>query len=855
MRFFKTDYLSMYPSNVDSGYLTIRNRLALVSLGTASDIANHITVVEGRFPAAATGRLSDPIEILISAQFATKLGTQVGEMYLLFGDQMGPRSTSLQIPVQVAGVWQPNDELDEYWFYKPWALTDVFIVPEETFTGQIVPSLTEPISLALWYLVLDGSGVRPSDAESLLGRITAVSQKAAQLLPDVILEVSPAKALLRYQSAASLLSILLYAFSIPIFGLVLAFVILVVGLTVGQQRNEIAVLRSRGGTTFQVVGIAAMEALVLNALAVALGWPLSQVFAKTIGRTQSFLVFSDATDMPQLLMSPSILRFGLAMAAVALVIQIVPTLGAARHTIITYKQERARTLRPPWWQRTWLDVLLLIPTGYGFHLLRKQGTVVALQGAGAGLPHDPFQNPLLFLIPSLGVFALTLIVLRVLPLATRGIVWVVSHTRSVGFLLATRHLARVPGFYAAPLLLLVLTLSLSAFTASLAQTLDNHLYDQSYYRIGADLRLDELGQSVETADGLSGAAAGATWGGGSANQGPRWLFLPVSEHLRVQGVEAAARVGRYTVDARQAGGDGLGTFIGVDRADFPGVAFWRRDFAPSSLGALMNALASTPEAVLLSRPTLSASALKIGDTVRLQATEYSSGGKIAFQIAGVFDLFPTWYPEDGPLFVGNLDYYFEQLGGEMPYDVWLKTGSSDDFERIAKDVEAMGISIIRWDAPWLDIVEEQRRPERQGLFGVLSVGFLAAALLTVLGFFLYALFSFRRRTIELGILRAVGLSAGQLTSFLLWELVFLILTGLAAGTGLGAWISDLFIPYLQVGTEAAARVPPYVVEIAWPAILRIYVLFGLLLVTALAVLAFALLRMKIYQAIKLGETV
>lgn len=125
----------------------------------------------------------------------------------------------------------------------------------------------------------------------------------------------------------------------------------------------------------------------------------------------------------------------------------------------------------------------------------------------------------------------------------------------------------------------------------------------------------------------------------------------------------------------------------------------------------------------------------------------------------------------------------------------------------------------------------------------------------MLGFLLYALFSFRRRTVELGILRAVGLSAGQMTSALAWELVFLIATGLVAGTLLGAWISDLFIPYLQVGSGPAARVPPFLVEIAWPAIFRIYTLFGLLFVAALIVLVGLLRRMKIFQAIKLGETV
>ena len=147
----------------------------------------------------------------------------------------------------------------------------------------------------------------------------------------------------------------------------------------------------------------------------------------------------------------------------------------------------------------------------------------------------------------------------------RAIVWLVSHTRSVGLLLATRHLARVPGSYAAPLLLLVLTLSLSAFTASLAQTLDDHLYDQTFYQFGADMRLDELGQGVEQAD----VTEGATPGQSAAESGPRWLFLPVSEHLKVPGVEAAARVGRYSAAALLSKGGELGTFIGLDRTDFP----------------------------------------------------------------------------------------------------------------------------------------------------------------------------------------------------------------------------------------------------------------------------------------------
>jgi putative ABC transport system permease protein len=94
-----------------------------------------------------------------------------------------------------------------------------------------------------------------------------------------------------------------------------------------------------------------------------------------------------------------------------------------------------------------------------------------------------------------------------------------------------------------------------------------------------------------------------------------------------------------------------------------------------------------------------------------------------------------------------------------------------------------------------------------------------------------------------------------MTTFLAWELIFLILLGLGAGTALGALMSEIYIPYLQVGTDAAALTPPFQVQIAWPAIMRIYALFGILFFVALTVLAVLLLRMKIFQAIKLGETV
>jgi putative ABC transport system permease protein len=865
VRYFRTDNFRLFPAS-DAAYADVRDPLAWINFSTATDFADKITLLEGAWPAVADSDPASPMEILVNVAMADEFGMQVGEEFITFRrSEVEGSQRVAQVPVRVVGIWQAADPADPYWFYRQSVFEGQFFIPEESFRLRLVPLLDDEIAQALWYFVHDGSDVSSDDVGWLLNNISYLQQQTASILTNTRLEVSPFDALVNYRRSSGVLNVLLYAFSIPIIGLMLAFIGLVVGLAVSRQRNEIAVLRSRGATILQVIGIAALEALLLGLVALAAGVPASEQIAKTIGATRSFLNFTILDTRLRVDMTMATLRFGLVAVVVTMVAQVFPSLGASRHTIISYKREQGRTVRPPWWQRAWLDVLLLIPAAYGTYLLQQQGSVV-MPGAASG---SPFGNPLLFLIPALGALALTLFVLRLLPYIMAGIAWLAAKTTSVGFLLATRYLARDPAFYTAPLVLLILTLSLSTFTASLAQTLDAHLHDQTYYQIGADALLVELGQTTapatesdasadSTAAPSTGANPTASGSSDSTISEQRWVFVPVSEHLNVPEIEAAARVGDFNASIQAQGSWTEARFIGIDRLDYPKVAYWRHDFATASLGALMNSLAIAPDGVLLYRKFMNANAIAVGDAIQIRVTSYGERAEMTMTVVGDFEYFPTWYANEEeavPLMVGNLDHYFEMAGGEVPYNVLVKTVPTANMEQVVRDLREYDIVALDVRNTRQRIADEQRRPERQGLFGVLSVGFLAAALLTVLGFFLYALFSFRRRFIELGTLRAIGLSPGQMTTFLAWELAFVVLLGLGAGTILGALVSNVYIPYLQVGNTPQALTPPFLVEIAWPAITRIYILFGALFVVALSVLAALLLRMKIFQAIKLGETV
>lgn len=863
VRYARTDNFRLFPAN-QASYSDKTDPLEWVSFAFASDFADHITLLEGQFPAPNDGTADSSIEILVTEALADRLGVQVGEQYMTFRNienEQGNRT--IQIPVTVVGIWRITDQLEPYWFYRESVFENQFFVPEETIVQRLAPLLNDEVAQILWYLIMDGSEVTADDVGGLISSIVQVQQEVGGLLTDTRLEVSPQDALVRYRDSSRLLNVLLFAFSIPIVGLLIAFIGLVVGLAVSRQRNEIAVLRSRGATTSQIVGIAAIEALILGIIALIGGYLLSPFLAQIIASTRSFLNFTVERSL-RIEMTMSTLRFGIAAVVITMIAQVLPSIGASRHTIVSFKQEQARTMRAPWWQRAWLDVLLLVPVIYGTYLLRQQGNITGEGVTDLSAGGGPFENPLLFLIPALGALALTLLILRVLPLLMAAIAWIAARTESVGFLLATRYLARDPGFYSAPLVLLVLTLSLSTYTASLAQTLDNHLFDRTYYFTGADTHLVELGvvddPNASAGPGGSGAGAPSTAAGGSSAEAvideARWVFVPVSEHKKVEGISEATRVGDYESRIQVQGEWIESTFYGIDRVDFPKAAYWRRDFAPASLGALMNALAVADDGILLQGQFMRRNAISEGDSVVVRVLSYGQRAEINFKVVGRINYFPKWYAEEnGPVIVGNMEYLFEQLGGTFPYDVWSETAPGIDYNQMKDELRQLDLRVLNLRSAPQEIALAQEQPDRQGLFGVLSIGFLAAALLTVLGFLLYALFSFRRRFIELGTLRAIGLSAGQMTTFLAWELIFLIFLGLGAGTLLGTVMSNMYIPYLQVGTDITELVPPFQVEIAWDAIVRIYGLFGILFVVALVVLAVLLMRMKIFQAIKLGETV
>jgi putative ABC transport system permease protein len=510
----------------------------------------------------------------------------------------------------------------------------------------------------------------------------------------------------------------------------------------------------------------------------------------------------------------------------------------------------------------YLDVLLMIAAIYVYFQLRQAGGILLTSETA----RDPFADPVRFLVPVFMLAAAALLIVRCFPLIMRGLAALAGRLPlGTSALLTLRSLARAPANYTGPLLLLIFTMGLAVFSSSIALTLDRHLTDSTYFRVGSDMRLIEAGEPSEQQSPFGGAfggsaqsdvAAGAEAGATQDEEEDTpvyYNFVPVQEHLRIPGVRSVARVGTYEAQPQVRNAPEQAQFVGVDRVDFQQTAFFRDDFSVQPLGALMNRLALNPAALLVSRDFLGENSLRVGEPLVLQINSLAGRTPVTFTIAGTFDLFPQDnLGELSELFVGNLDYVFENLGTAMPYDVLASVDPEVTLDEVVDAAGTLGYLVVNGEDARQIIVVAKGQPERRGMFGLLSAGFIAASLLTVIGFVLSAIITFRGRKIQLGMLRTMGLSAWQMAAFVALEQILLISLGALAGSILGVVVSQLFIPFMQVGGALANSVPPFVVRIAWRDLTLIYASLGVALAVALAIMMLSLRRLKAFEAIKLG---
>jgi putative ABC transport system permease protein len=511
------------------------------------------------------------ISVWVGREGAEQLGVSVGDVYDLHPFWI---RENRPIRVQVAGIVEPIDPRSREWYgiegkfvvrTTSWP-TYPFWVDEETLTGPLVAYLGTLSGTFDTYGIVDRGVINSGNADTVAANVRGLATGLREQVQRTTLETTLGTAIERYQERLFFTRLPLFALMLQVVGIVLYYLVMVSTMLVDRQTGEIALLRSRGASTGQVMGIYAIEGGILAGAAIVAGPLFAAAAISILGLTPPF---SDLSGGSLLEVTLSPWAFGLAAlgAFLAMAALLVPAYVTTRKSMVQYRQNLARPPQQPVFLRYYLDLVVVGVAAYAFYQLQNRGSLVTDRLFG-GLAADP----LLLVAPTLFMLMVALVFLRIFPLVLGAASWAGRGLPGATIPLGLWHMVRSPSHYGRLILLLLLATAVGMFAAGFRATLERSYDDRTAYEAGAEGRIQGVGNRQglppEAFQGRVAEITGAS------------LVTPTA---RVAGTYQQAQFDFQSFEV-----------LGVVPGEFDEVATWRGDFASRSLGGLLSELAAEP---------------------------------------------------------------------------------------------------------------------------------------------------------------------------------------------------------------------------------------------------------------------
>jgi putative ABC transport system permease protein len=527
--------------------------------------------------------------------------------------------------------------------------------------------------------------------------------------------------------------------------------------TVERDRRELALLRARGASRRQLLGMAASEATVVGLFGGLFGAGLSFAAVSLLIEGSVGLTASRAATVVVVCVVLAIAggfaaRLGTGLRALS------ETVAAGRRNAQSGK---------PLWQRLYLDLAALAISGLIYWLTASTGFSAVV---------NPDSNPTLslsiymFFAPALLWVGATLLLVRLRGRAfgsvARRLRGGVARPGRRAFLLASAS-RRGPAINRGLVfvgLLLAFGVSLGVFAAT---------YNQ---QAGVDAQLT-LGADI-TATAPPGVAA---------KQGLA---------KRIEAVPGVSATSAVDHSYAYVGPDLQDTF-GIEPATI-GSATTLRDsyFIGGGAQTMMARLATTPDGILVSKETITDYSLNVGDLLRLRVLDHRSDRfrTVPFHVVGTVQEFPS-APRDS-FMVANLSYLqrADMAGG--PNVVFA--GASEDpaavAERVSAATRGSGVAVkdIRQQA-----VQTVSSITTVDLTGISRLEQAFAIVLAAAAMWLFVNLVVSERRHEFATMAALGASLRDIGAFVRTEAVAVLGAGLALAAVLGWLLAEMLIAMLQ----------------------------------------------------------
>ena len=823
--------------------------MMFAQLGTRSGLADHITITNGRL--YSDKQTEDGIyEVMVSQQAMKELELLLDGVYTL----TDPVSKyQFVCKVKVVGVFTVKDPNDVYWTNGLGEHGKEFLMSEKLFHDTFISEAGDLITEAQWDCAFDYHKIT---LQNLSGITKAYEEQAkwyGKYRGSLNLMMPAIEILQKYDERAAQLKTMLWVLTVPVFIMLIFYIFMVSQLIINHDENGIAVLKSRGASKSQIFISYLIESIIIGGAALLTGPPLGLFICGILGSSNGFLEFVQRSALPVSLSSKAM---GYSLAAVVLLIitMLAPVIASSRVTIVKHKQDKARAKKAPVWKKFFLDIVLLLISGYGVYRYQQQQKLLESTGMEA---LEMQIDPLLFLASTLFVLGTGLLFLRIYPYLVRFIYWVGRKFWSPVLYISLIQVGRSRGQEQFLMLFIILAISTGLFNANSARTINKNMEDKISYSIGADVRLlakwkDNQPKSSGGPPGMGGEAA-------AAKKEPLRYYEPdFSDYSTLSGTELATKVLMEENGMVQTATEWVNDIkiMGIIPDQFAKVAWFRPDLLPYHWYNYLNLLSEAPKAFLVSSNLKEKYKLTEGDTIYLSWGEqsYLEGVIYAF-----IDYWPAYNPnptqkgmEAPGLVVANLSYIQNKLAVQ-PYEVWIKKTEGATDKQINEDITNRDLDILKIDYRGQELVKMKNDAMLQGMNGMLSLGFIAAMLISMLGFLIYWIISIQNRVLQFGILRAMGMSLSKVIGMLACEQVLVSGAAILTGILVGGITGDIFIPLLQIAYSSADQVPPFNIMANAADYIKIYSVIGTMLLLGFLILWRIISKIKIDQAVKLGE--
>lgn len=742
---------------------------------------------------------------------------------------------------RIAGIFSNKEAQDSYWNTSPNQWSSAFLMDHDLFFQLFANEERPNVAFnAEWYSVLDYAGIRGDEAERYLTVLdsyqTAFDEKG------ISFSNSFQSTLEDFIPRCQKLNTTIWVLLLPIFVLLAAFIFMVSQQMLEMEQNEISIYKSRGASKKQILGLYLLQSVCISGVSLAAGIPLGMLMCKVLGASNSFLEFVRRTALPLEVGAEVWLVAGLA-ALFSVCTMVIPVLKYANVNIVAHKRQKNRANKRSWWQIVFLDVVLLGVSGYGLYQYNQQKAFLAQQVLeGASL------DPLLYICSSLFMVGMALLILRLFPLVMKGIFWLGKKWWSPALYTSFLRIIRTKSNQGFLMVFLILTVAMGIYNAQAARSINANAQEKLAYSNGADIVLQEVWEKVESEDGSD-----------SSDQ------YVEPDFGKYQSMDGIAHVTKVLVDqqihAPVNGGNLDGVMLmGIHTKEFGQTAWFKESLLPAHYHTYLNAMSQNSTAILVSANFRDIYGYEVGDILYYSNEK---GDSSHGTIYGFVEYWPSYAPvtltQDTDGVYREVDQFLivahlaqiQSSWGVTPYQIWINAENSTQF--IYDHMEQTGTQYELFRDTAAQLIETKNDPVFQGTNGILTIGFICILLMCTIGFLIYWILSIQSRTLQFGIFRAMGMSMREIFSMLINEQVFITGVSLASGILTGVLTAKLFVPLIQIAYSSADQVIPMELISDGSDYLRLFSVIGAVILLCMVVLGVLISKIKIAQALKLGE--